>query len=112
MHIKCCAKSPRKSDSTGFVIQYACAFGLDVVKLPPVNGPPQTTQNEKNQADRQGNKQVENVQSGLRKLGLQALGLSKRAQVVWQRGLRAGYAPRALRLGAREHLPDAPNALH
>ena len=55
-----------KSKLRGFVFQYARAFGLDVVKLPPVYGPPQTAQYEKHQADRQGNEQVKNVHGGFR----------------------------------------------
>jgi len=55
-----------KSKLRGFVFQYARAFGLDIVKLPPVYGPPQTAQNEKHQADRQGNEQVKNVHGNVR----------------------------------------------
>ena len=55
-----------KSKLRGFVLQYARAFGLDIVKLPPVYGPPQTAQYEKHQADRQGNEQVQNVHGGVR----------------------------------------------
>jgi hypothetical protein len=40
-----------KSKLRGFVFQYARAFGLDIVKLPTVYGPPQAAQNEKHQAD-------------------------------------------------------------
>ena len=55
-----------KSKLRGFVFQYACAFGLDIVKLPPVYGPPQTAKNEKHQADRQGDEQVKNVHRDVR----------------------------------------------
>jgi hypothetical protein len=40
-----------KSKLSGLIFQYARAFGLDIVKLPTVYGPPQAAQNEKHQAD-------------------------------------------------------------
>jgi hypothetical protein len=55
-----------KFELVGLVFQYARAFGLDIVKLPPVYGPPQTTQYEKHQADRQRNEQVQNVHGAVR----------------------------------------------
>jgi hypothetical protein len=41
------------------VFQNSCAFGLNVFKLTPINSPPKTTQDEKDQNHRQGNEQIQ-----------------------------------------------------